>query len=722
MPGTMIRQKGPMLRWAMTIAISPMVLTNTFYGQSGGGSSTRPVPCTVQSLRLRIATGGDDLRGGNDNLDLVLHFGLHKSETATNVNGGSAWKNGSIHEVDIKLKRTVPLNQIQSVTLKHTGSSLSFSVTQALSPAGPAAGVQTADNWDMRSLEVTAVGDGKGTQIVRYGPHRFTGDEPVLTVSATPPANSCNSGERLGQLIPGSTDLKLPKTDGANYGTQRLQPFPSQPTPSNGNDAWQNNRVVHQALAHTIQIGPRASVQSGDGEYSALIGLLRKQSIAAHALLVPAVRQPNSNRTLMEGSGSANRSGTLLNDGANMPLNQRPVSPNGSTPMIGPSQTMSSPGQQSAQASSRPTATQVKPPSGPTRQIAPAGREPAPRLLGQAPMPTQMCRAGIATVDGATNGVWFSPVAGQDGQFVIQGCGFGDMPGEVYLSGLELTKNPVLSRAGGTANRGTSVFPDRVAFQIPAHGWSDRQIVAQIDAHAGGFIDTSNVTLNVKTANGQVHQANGMNFLAAREDQLLKGLLLPANCSPQSTGTACVPTGVHLAKASSTAGVVTPEVQSPSSSLLRPGYTIAVGRETAWFHFPIPSAPGSSFPAGTDTYQLSLASGFQLDPHTGVVLRHASVDVGYCQSVNGLYSNSGQWALNYTSSTSFEVTWEEEACWPKTPITNGNSVDMLNYASVSEYELQITVVGPRGVSPLANRTADGMVIKPMQHMQLLHRN
>jgi hypothetical protein len=323
--------------------------------------------------------------------------------------------------------------------------------------------------------------------------------------------------------------------------------------------------------------------------------LLRKQSMAAHALLMPAVRPPNSNPTLLEGAGDANQNGTLLNGGgANMALNRRSLSPKGSAPMLGPSQTMSSSGTQNARTSLTPTATQVNPPREPAAQRPPTGREPAPQPLGRAPLPTQMCRDGIATVDGAANGVWFSPAAGQDGQFVIQGCGFGNMPGEVYLSGLQFPKGRFLPHGGGAINPGAPMFPDRVVFQIPANGWSDRQIVVQIDAHAGGLYDTDNVTLNVKTANGQVYQANGMNFLAAREDQLLKGLLLPPGCTPKSTGAVCVPIGVHLAKVNSAAGVVTPQAESPSMNLLRP----CAGRQLPGGNGCIPAKSCSRIPTG----------------------------------------------------------------------------------------------------------------------------
>ena len=119
---------------------------------------------------------------------------------------------------------------------------------------------------------------------------------------------------------------------------------------------------------------------------------------------------------------------------------------------------------------------------------------------------------------------------------------------------------------------------------------------------------------------------------------------------------------------------------------------------------------------------MDLAPGFQLDPYSGVELRHASVDSSYCRSVNGVYANSGQWAVNYMSTSSFQVSWEEEACWPKTVITNGNLHDTLNFASVSAYELEITVLGPRGVSPWASGKGNGLAIKQSQPALMLKKN
>lgn len=497
------------------------------------------------------------------------------------------------------------------------------------------------------------------------------------------------------------------------------------------------NKTIQNAFAHTVRVTATGSMPGGmaDGSYSTLIGLLRKQSVAARSLLLPyhpanAPASANKSGPLLPQGTS--QTGTLLNGGTTKGLNPQPYPPKG-TSQIGASQTMSSPGNSSGVAtpttggSSRTTgnfnvmpaaaANSPTPTNGPTRQQpAGGGRQPVSPIIGsKAPLTSALCRAGIGSVDGAANGIWFSPVAGQDGQFVIQGCGFGNAPGEVYLSGVQF--DPAHARLI-VQHLGASDSPDRVFFQTPANEWSDRQIVAQIDPNASGLYDTHNVTLNVKTASGQVYQVIGMNFVAAREPQLLKGLPLPPPCTPQDTGPACVPVGLSLAKVSSAAGVIIPLVESPSLGLLRSGDTIATARGVVWDRFPIPAAPAFNFPGGTDAYQFNFAPGFQLHE---VELRHASIDSSYCQEVNGVYSSTGQWAVNQTSTSSFQISWGEEACGPKTAITNGNPLDVLDYASMSAYELEITVLGPRGVSPWASGNQNGLAIKQLQPAQMLKK-
>ena len=60
-------------------------------------------PCTVETLRMRITTGGDDLRGGKDNLNVSIRWGTNGFQGVANVNNGANWPNGSEHLVDVRL-------------------------------------------------------------------------------------------------------------------------------------------------------------------------------------------------------------------------------------------------------------------------------------------------------------------------------------------------------------------------------------------------------------------------------------------------------------------------------------------------------------------------------------------------------------------------------------------------------------------------------------------
>jgi hypothetical protein len=463
--------------------------------------------------------------------------------------------------------------------------------------------------------------------------------------------------------------------------------------PTIASQEWKSNRLIAAALSHPVLVAPSAPVQARDGGNSALIGVLRKQSAAVRALIAV---QP----------AGASQGGTMLNGGTRQPPKSQLLAAAGSTPLIGAGKTMS--GSIGSGASATPSNAQ----SSPTRHQAPSS--PPQKIGAQAPLQTQVCMAGIASVDGQKSGILFSPVPGTEGMFVIQGCGFGTTPGEVFLTGPQYA--PMLASAT-RGLLGSATVPDRVSFQIATNGWSDRQIVVQIDPNASGFYDAKNVTLVVKTAGGQQYQSGGFNFSAAREAQVLASLLEPQGCTPQSSGPACVPIGVKLAAVSSSAGPLNPDVESPSISLLDPGETIAIARETSRPSIPAAANSPLTFVGGTDIYQFHFVPGFELDPHTGVQLRHASADSAYCQSVNGLYSKNGNWIVNYTSTTSFQVSWEEEGCWPKAGTTTGNFLD---YASVSAYELRITVLGPRGVSPWQSGSLSNLgTTKPMPTQLLL---
>ena len=126
-------------------------------------------PGQVTQLLLRFQTGSDDLRGGNDNLNIDVHFADGTTQSNLNVNRGARWPDNTANTAAIVLNRAVPPAALKSLTLTTTFS-----------------GGTNGDNWNMNSLTVTAVGNGVNKQIGSYGFKRFTGDQKQMNVSLTP--------------------------------------------------------------------------------------------------------------------------------------------------------------------------------------------------------------------------------------------------------------------------------------------------------------------------------------------------------------------------------------------------------------------------------------------------------------------------------------------------------------------------------------------------------
>ena len=711
------------LRRATLALVCSVFAVSAAYGQSGRGSGGSSGQCSVTQIRLRIVTGGDDLRGGKDNLNIqILFAGGRAPQVALNVNRSQNWPNNSTNTVDIPLNQPVPPNQIIGLRLIHIADGgFNFnSLPSVLTPAAPWEIPQaflSPDNWDMSLLQVAAIGNGVGARIAGHGFNRFTGSNPVLTVATHVPANACGSGRPTGNsgggsggagsglnpgLNPGGSGLHSVTGGtgtGSRYGRNGTGVVPGPPM-QGGTQPWQKNRIVTQALARAVPIGPKPSAPSGPGSSSnsATIAILRRQSTAARPFLSPPFTsgvgpggtQPgaptggtlltggaNQSPTLLNRPGGASQSSTMLNGGSAKAddLNPQPYPPKGSAAQIGPSQTMSAQGSMPIGTAAGSQATALTP-NGPQRQQPAGGQHPTPSIMTRAATvkqtQTQACVNGIGTVDGQKSGVYFSPIAGAEGTFVIQGCGFGTTQGQVYLSGVHYPSGPAMYHPMGVAL-------GQVSFQIPTNGWSDRQIVAQIDSNAGGLYDTNNVTLTVMTASRQLYQATGFNFAAAYDFQTLTSV-------PQSASAVTL----QLATVNdSTGSSVLPLYETPwiYSS---PQHTLGVDRNRISFTF-----PGShTFPGGTDTYQFHFAPGFRL-ANNGVQLYHSDLTPAGCQSSpNGQFSTSGNWAVNYTSPTSVQISWQEQGCWP-----TSNPGSALDYASVSAYSLWITVWGPRGVSP-----------------------
>ncbi len=151
--------------------------------------------CTVSQLQFRFRTGNDDLRGGQNNLNVEIHFGDGTMQTANNVNHGANWPNNSTKIVSVPLQHPVAPNQIRMIRLVHLAQGgytppSSGAVGAAATPLGAAAapiyaaqGVKSEDNWDMAEFQAFGLGSGINVPLASFGFHRFTGSYPSLDIN-----------------------------------------------------------------------------------------------------------------------------------------------------------------------------------------------------------------------------------------------------------------------------------------------------------------------------------------------------------------------------------------------------------------------------------------------------------------------------------------------------------------------------------------------------------
>jgi hypothetical protein len=131
----------------------------------------------ANELIVQFGTGGDDLRGGNDNVNLLLLLQSGSPVRFDNVNAGKRWPNRSSETVSLSLPDTIRFEDMNGVRLETTFS-------------GGVAG----DNWNLDRLAVSAsIGSEVRELLVQEGTplFRFTGDRRVrefnfATVPITP--------------------------------------------------------------------------------------------------------------------------------------------------------------------------------------------------------------------------------------------------------------------------------------------------------------------------------------------------------------------------------------------------------------------------------------------------------------------------------------------------------------------------------------------------------
>jgi hypothetical protein len=568
-------------RGALLAIAGSIFLSGAAYSQNSGGSGGGTGECLVTKLRMRFATSDDDLRGGQDNLNVFIYFTTGGYQAALNVNHGQNWPNNSVNMVDIPLRTPVPPNEIRALRLVHIpDGSFRLNIPELATPAAPIAiaqAFQSPDNWNMADMEAAAIGNGVGARIAKHGFHRFTGSDVDLIIGTHIPPNICGSGRPAGNSGGGSGMLLAPRPPQG-----MLAPQPRSP------GLLQENRVASGITA--VPGAPNRKGAPGNSSGPSNTAGLAVNGTRAKFVLPPNLKIFKVGEARNPAVLTALRSGALLKE-----------SGGGS---IGPEGTMSAPGNvpngmATSMATSRPMLAgpaAMQPNSGgPSRQQSPGGARPSgnSRYSTIAPNTMNLCmgKTGISAVNGGKY-TQFTPGT----QYGITGCGFGSAPGKVYLTGPFPAHN-------GRIDLGPSwVYGTQRSWT--GH-WSDQRIDAQLDAGLSGELDQYNVSLVVETSTGQQIQMGNVSFQAQRAEFMLSSIPSSAfGFNPDPWGAADSPC---------------------TSSWVTSNCTVDVLRAIAV----------SGINPSPDTYTIKLKSGFVLSRVVLLIMSQTKVTQWTTPNING---------------------------------------------------------------------------------------
>jgi hypothetical protein len=399
---------------------------------------------------------------------------------------------------------------------------------------------------------------------------------------------------------------------------------------------WGDKTLAAQ-LAGNFKAGPRIMVPSRQGQNSALIGLLKRQRAAS------------------------------FTDGSFNPSDKKGLAASPAKATVQPVGTIK-PGQvQSATKGGAPGAN----------ASAPTMAQPSnPKAPGSAVVtkPVEMCaHPGISDVNGAKSGWVFTP----GDSVVINGCGFGDQPGAVYLMGVKQEPAP----PPGFNTPPPTLHSDWVSFVASGaskhqaqRSWSNTQIEVGVDPNTSGFHDASNATLVVVLSDGmQQFHAAAFGFYAARAEQRLASLprRMYGGKGGNLTLLAPGPDFVPAKITNSQGHPVQADLSSPSGGIGPQGHTFGVVR----------ADENGSFSGGTDTLNLvyALQPDFEV---SGIQPFFASTALQ--QLCASAYSTNGSWNFSQSGGADrLVIAWQEQGC---------------GVVGVSVYAMDVFVNGPRGVS------------------------
>jgi hypothetical protein len=146
----------------------------------------------ISEIIFEIRTGSDDLRGGNDNLNLTFYFNTLPPQTINNINRSARWIGNYTETVPVRLTTPVPPAEFRTVTLTTTFG-----------------GGVSGDNWNMDCIKVYTP-DYKELLFRAGTPlKRFTGSAKTYSAPLTyNPSGDGKARELIIEIVTGGDDLR----------------------------------------------------------------------------------------------------------------------------------------------------------------------------------------------------------------------------------------------------------------------------------------------------------------------------------------------------------------------------------------------------------------------------------------------------------------------------------------------------------------------------------
>lgn len=269
----------------------------------------------------------------------------------------------------------------------------------------------------------------------------------------------------------------------------------------------------------------------------------------------------------------------------------------------------------------------------------------------------------ILTISGLEAPATFSPDPRYT-LYTITGCSFGDAGtnAKVYLY--------------------QSAF--RLDFQIQE--WNDNGIKFVLDPNLTGVLDQVNATLVVQRADGKQATKSGCKFYAARETRMLP--LIPRANFALNKFTPSDTSALQVIYTSPSSSEVAPNISGYSAEVswtdAKAGYNKDHPNFSAWM------------PGGEDIYRFK-----NLQP--GFVVENAALAHKDLACPSGTLHTQGTFSASFVGDE-LHVSWQGQTC-TYTGCGGFGQADCFANGPGSNYAVNVTITGPRGVDPWTGKPA-----------------